>query len=213
MFDQDSFSGSLVAVETILWLNTNLACDRMRSRKEGFFMFENERLGIRVPQGHLAGGVSPEIYNGYRKGLESACIDMVITTELSNGVPAVIASKRADNKPFGGTWFMYGGALHSYRSITEFIMGRVLKESGLTPKIEGLIGFFRTCAEDFLASTMQLCFVGYVPYYECVEQMKSDRDHTECKFFTFEDIVALPISEQHWYPMLVFQQALLTMPA
>ncbi|OHA32388.1 MAG: hypothetical protein A2928_00065 [Candidatus Taylorbacteria bacterium RIFCSPLOWO2_01_FULL_45_15b] len=135
----------------------------------------------------------------------------MVTTTLPDGRHAVIASKRAVGKLFGGKWWMQGGAVHAYRSYTDFVAERAEKECGVRPVIQGLIGVFRTCAEDALGSTMNLCYVGFVPHGE-LEAARHDGDHTAQKFLTMEDLLQLPESEQHWYPMTVFRIALQTMP-
>lgn len=105
---------------------------------------------------------------------------------------------------------MQGGAFHPYRSIVEFLEERAEKECGVRPKIEGLIGVFRTCAEDFHASTTQPCYVGSVAYKDLIKA-KPDIDHTSWRLLKLEDLQTLPEEEKHWYPMLAFRLALESM--
>lgn len=163
-----------------------------------------------VPSGHRSGGVPSAVYDGYRLGLEGACVDVVIATRLVNGTPVVLASKRVIGKPFGGYWWMQGGAVQGYRSILDFLSERAEKECGLRPRIVGLVGFYRTCAEDGIASTMQPCYVATVPR-EAIEQAKADSDHSSWALFSLEDLEKLPPNEQHWYPMRVFRRVLESM--
>lgn len=113
-----SLSGKIVRVETVILTNPYLAAQRNCVAK-GFTPFTSAEgfEEIVVPEGHRAGGVESVYYNGYRQGLDSACDDVVITTWLPVGVPAVLASKRAPGKLFGKKWWMQGGATHSYRGV------------------------------------------------------------------------------------------------
>ena len=113
---------------------------------------------------------------------------------------------------FGGKWWMQGGSYHTYRSISDFVLERAEKECGVRPKIQGLIGVFRTCAEDIICSTTNVCYVGYVPYEEVVKA-QADKDHSDVRLITLCSLDLVPNHEKHWYPMTVFKQALRTMPS
>ena len=209
----ESWSGRSVRVERVICINPFLAAQR-DSVAKGLTSFQaaDEFEDVVIPEGHRAGGVESNVYNGYRQGLDSACIDVVITTRLPVGIPVVLATKRAPGKLFGNKWWMQGGALHSYRSIEDFLCERVQAECGVRPALEGFIGVFRTCADDRLGSTMNLCYVGYVPYEDVVTAGYDD-DHTACRLLTMSDLAFLPDSEKYWYPMYVFRKAMTTMPA
>lgn len=155
-------------------------------------------------------GVEKKVYDSYNLGLERACADVVITLRLPDGQGAVLASKWSNEKPFGGKWWMQGGAFHPYRSITDFLAERAEKECGVRPKIEGLIGVFRTCAEDFHASTIQPCYVGSIEYQD-LKKAKPDIDHSSWRLLKLVDLRNLPEEEKHWYPMLTFKLALESM--
>lgn len=206
-----SLSGTNVSVETIISLNPYLAQCRKISFHEpylGALEFED----VTVPDNHRIGGVGPEVYDGYRQGLDSACADVVITTVLSDGVPAVLTSKRAPGKLFGNKWWMQGGAIHSYRRIIDFLEERAEKECGFRPRVQAFIGVFRTCADDRLGSTINLCYVGFVDHRELIKTHIWDKDHTDFKVLTLDTLKRIPKDEQHWYPMFVFKEALTTMP-
>ena len=205
-----TLSGFVVPVETVIWWNQFLREERQRSRQNGFFM---QILYVRVPAGHRFGGVAQRVYDGYRNGLEGACADIVITARMpKNGTPVVLASRRAMDKPFGRQWWMQGGAVHSYRSLQEFIIERAEKECGVRPKIEGIIGIFRTCAEDKLCSTTQICFVGFAPYEE-LSHVCVDNDHKEWRLIRLDELLELERYDNfHWYPAVTFERALTTMP-
>lgn len=131
---------------------------------------------------------------------------------LPDNVPAVLTSKRAPGKLFGNKWWMQGGAIHSYRLILDFLEERAEKECGFRPSIQAFIGVFRTCADDKLGSTINLCYVGFVDHRELTKARIWDKDHVDFKTLRLEQLKQIPASEKHWYPMLVFDRALTTMP-
>lgn len=207
-----SLSGTFVSVETKIFVNFNLTNDRQGVVARGVaYAGAHDFEEIMVPEGHVSGGVDSAMYDGYRKGLDSACVDVVITTVLPDGVAAVLASKRASGKLFGNKWWMQGGAIHSYRRVHGLLVERAEKECGARPRLEGFIGVFRTCAEDMLGATTNLCYVGFVPYDD-LGKVKTDQDHTGLRLLTLEDCCGLPEEEKHWYPMYTFIIALKTMP-
>lgn len=210
-----SLSGMRVTVETIIFLNPYMEQERRPylddmpyQSSESFFADE-----VVVPEGHVSGGVRSKAYNAYRQGLDSACADVVITTILLDGDPAVLASKRAPGKLFGNKWWMQGGAIHSYRLISDFLLERAEKECGVRPVLEAFMGVFRTCADDLLGSTTNLCYVGFIEYQQLVQAGTLDHDHTDRKLLTLNDLYCLSEDERHWYPMFAFEQALITMPS
>ena len=77
--------------------------------------------------------------------------------------------------------------------------------------MQGFIGVFRTCADDRLGCTTNLCYVAYVPYEE-LTAAGIDDDHTDLRILSLSDIGLLPDEEKHWYPMFAFRKALDTMP-
>ena len=203
-----TLSGTMARVETIIWVNRHLKEDRENAKKYGF---KSETTDILVPEGQRTGGVPAPIYDAFSVGSERACADIVVTTHFLNGKPAVLAIKRAANKPFGNKWWMQGGSYHTYRLITDFVIERAEKECGIRPELQGIIGQFRTCADDYVCSTTNICYVGYVPYHELVK-VQADKDHSSVRLFTLEDLASLPAEAMHWYPDIVFNQALRTMP-
>ena len=207
---EKSSSGEIVSVESVVLENKNLAEDRMLVREHA--VPPCEYAVVRVPAGHIVGGVDSATYDGYRKGLDSACADIVITTIKPDGQAAVISTKRAKNKMLGGFWWVQGGAMHSYRNLTDFLKDRAEAECGVQPTIEAVIGVYRTAAEDLLGCTTNVCYVGSVEYGELMSQVKFDADHSAWKILTLSDIKGLPSEECHWYPMRVFRMALNTMP-
>lgn len=208
----ESLSGKRVTVETKIFVNPYLALERKNAAK-GIFseIFHCEFEEVKVPEGHCLGGVDSDIYDGYRKGLDSACVDVVVTTLLRHDKPAVLAFKRAPGKLFGQKWWMQGGALYSYCSITNFVFERIWKKCRVPPDIQGFIGVFRTYPDDFLGSTVNLCYVGFVQRHK-LAQVHLDKNYTDFRLLTLEDLEDLPDEEKHWYPMFTFRQALTTMP-
>ena len=199
----------MVKVETKIWWNRHLREDREDAMKNGF-QFETE--DVLVPEGQRTGGVPTPVYDAFSVGSERACADIVITTHLADGTPAVLTARRAMNKPFGGKWWMQGGSYHTYRLRTDFLLERAEKECGVRPVIQGMIGEFRTCAEDFVCSTTNSCYVGYA-LYDAIMKARADKDHSGLRLLTLDDLSSIPPEERHWYPMFVFKQALTTMPA
>ncbi len=203
----DTLSGTVVKVETIIWFNRHLWEDREHARKNGF---EFESKDILVPKGQHTGGVPAPVYDAFSAGSERACADIVVTTHLPSGKPAVLAIKRGMDKPFGGQWWMQGGSYHTYRLMTDFVLERAEKECGVRPEIQGVIGQFRTCAEDYICSTTNTCFVGYAPY-DAIIRARTDKDHSSWCLLQVEDILVSPFFRgMHWYPRFAFLQALST---
>lgn len=211
--DLDSWAGREVGVEAILWETPlpELALNRIRR------FIPHEYVSVRVPNGHLAGGVPPEMYNsGFRRGLEAGCADIVVATWLPGHIPAVLAVKRAVSKCFGGSWWMMGGAIHAYRMIRDCVAERASKEAGVNATPEALIGFYRTCAEDEPASTIQPCYVATVPpgTFDDLMMANIDLDHVNKTLLSLDGIRQIPDGDPslHWYPRRVFTRVLETMP-
>lgn len=166
---------------------------------------------VQVPSGHRL-GVDESVYLGYRRGLDSACADIVITSRNVHGEPVVLLTRRA-KAPFNGVWWVQGGAIHAYRSIIEFVKERAKRECGVEPLIETLIGIYRTCAEDGVASTLNLCYCGRI-FRADLERSRpvADRDHSTWKLFTLSEYNALPSTECHPYIDRVVRLCLTSMP-
>lgn len=214
-----SLSGKRVELDCALWVNPNLAEER-----QGFLGYDAiirdtpvpssaDNSTVIVPAGHRQGGVPKEAYDAYRAGLDSFCVDVVITTNIGGlkGTPAVLAMKRVPNVCFAGKWWMMGGAVHSYRPLFEFIQERAERECGVKPGIRARIGLFRTAAPDILACTTNLCLLGQVWHDQIVDKFRADSDHSVHRLLTLENLKNLPEDEKHWYPMFCFQRALETM--
>lgn len=200
-----------VETETIIWINGELKNQRKKLRENPEAeLYSYPTILMEIPAGHMNDFVPDEAHSAYRARKEVACADIVITTILPSGKPAVLSSKRNKNSCFGGCWWMQGGSYGAYSPIVDFVIGRAKKECGMEPNMEGVIGLFRTCAEDFHASTTNICYVGFVPYKSMT---KPDQDHSQQKWLTFSDLNMLPKKNRHWYPMLVFSLALETMPS
>lgn len=192
---------------------------------ENFFLKEEWRCHTAISRVHavtLAGqpegvtsGVSPKVYNEYRRGRDSACVDIVLVTRLENGNPAVLMSLRKPNVCFGGKWWIYGGALQAYMSIEEFIAGQATKECGILVTPEVLVGVYRTMAEDFIGSTLQPCYAARVPIEVIRAKMSVDEGHSSVRLFTISDLCLLEGKREddyHWYPVRVALLALENMP-
>ncbi len=146
---------------------------------------------VNIPMG-VTDTVPPEIYGEYRRGRDSACVDMVIVTRLPTGDPAVMLSMRKPTVCFGGKWWIYGGALQAYVPDDEFVSRRATRECGVEVKPEVLIGVYRTCAGDHIGSTLQPCYAARVSYDAVMENMKKDEGHTDVRLFTLEQLRGIP---------------------
>ena len=166
---------------------------------------------VAPPEG-ITQGVPGDVYNAYRRGRDSACVDIMLCTRSPLGSAAVLLSKRASNVCFANKWWMYGGALGSYEPIEEFLAGRVEKECGIRAKPEVLIGVYRTCAADFIGSTLQPCYAARIPYGKATAKATTDSAHSSVRLFTRSELETIPIDEQHWYPMRVARLVLDNLP-
>jgi ADP-ribose pyrophosphatase YjhB (NUDIX family) len=198
---------STIFYEDVIIENRNLRADWLRRLPfpSGF------ELVTSVPEG-VTSGVDPETYSAYRKGRDSACVDLVITTELENGEPAVMLSLRSKDVCFGGKWWVYGGALQAYESIDNFISDRAKRECGVEARPQALIGVYRTCAEDFVGSTLNLCYMTFVQVETLRAFMATDDRHQRVALFSTSELSHLDKGEQHWYPMRVARLALEALP-
>ncbi len=177
-------------------------------------------------------GVGQTTYNGYRLGLTSACVDIVLVQHI-DGALTVPMVKRA-KAPFGNTYWIMGGALHAFRPVNQFILWRAARECGLDPEglgidefvlrykldadtqsalginIIGPLGLYRTPAEDTpegsACDTLNLCLLGY---YNGDRGLYHDRDHAGIRWFRENEL--RPGACGHWYPEHVGRRALAIM--
>ncbi len=103
---------------------------------------------------------------------------------------------------------MYGGAIPVGSNLQEFLINKAQKEVGLTPILEGLIGFFYTTDEVAGIASLQPCYVALI---EDLTGMITDKDHDAVQVLTLAEYQALPQEERHWYPDCVFEAALSSM--
>lgn len=167
-----------------------------------------------LPEG-VKDGVSPEVYNAYRQGRDSACVDIVFVTRGENGTPMVVMSLRAPNACYGNKFWIYGGALGAYQSIGDFIAAKAEKECGVRAEPQALIGVYRTMAEDKIGSTTQPCYVAEVPIAAIREKGHVDGAHTSLTLMSEINLLYLNHHRDyriHWYPLRVAILALRNMP-
>ena len=207
---QETLSGTMVEVDSIVSVNPNLRLDRIQARIYGF---APPTENVVVPPGQRIGRVSQESDDEINARKECACADIVITTHLAfeNGTPAVLAIKRAKSEPFGGCWWMQGGGYEGYRLISDFLLERAERECRVRPALEGFMGVFRTCAEYAVRSTTNLCYVGFAEFDQ-IRQAVIDQEHTDWRLLTLATLDTLAPEETHWYPLFTFRRALETMP-
>ncbi len=65
---------------------------------------------------------------------------------------------------------------------------------------KALLGVCRTCAADYIGSTLQVCYAGEVPYAN-VKHSFADSGHTDSRLFELSELDGIPEEQQHWYPM------------
>lgn len=194
-----SASGLAVSLEgPALLINHDLQEQRARVRA-GTEKLHRKSYEVIVPAGHVCGGVLPAVYNAYRRGLDSAGADCVITTMLPSGHAAVLLARRGQGKCHAGQWWIFGGATHAYRPILDFLAERIKAEIGVSAAIEGLIGVYRCAASDFAASVLVLCYVAFVEYSAIAACVRVDADHTARQLFTLDEYLQLPEAERHPY--------------
>ncbi len=209
-----SYSGEDRCMSCVIFKQSEsaLANQRFQAAHSNQDHHEEDFFRVTIPPGHRANGVPADIYHGYREGLVGACADIVMTTVLPKGLPAVLAIKRGPNACFAGKWWMQGGAVPCYMPLIEFVKMRAEQECGVRPFVEGIIGVFRTAADDKVADTIQTCHVGFVKYEEVAAKFKEDAAHSDRRLLTLGDInIIMPASGMHWYPNLCFRAALRTM--
>jgi len=177
-----------------------------------------------------SGGIEIDTYHGYRRGLVSACADIVLVRGDKNPKVPLLWRKKA---PFGKQWWVMGGAIHNFRRVEHFLLYRALVECGLiyssmSPNdfyeknkeqlssgslmgitIVGLVGCYRTAAQDSdedenVCDTINLCYLGIV---DSNARFSHDQDHKHIKWFTRDDIKKNE-KKLHWYPKRVAQRAL-----
>jgi ADP-ribose pyrophosphatase YjhB (NUDIX family) len=199
----------VIFFEGIIFENPNLRNDWIGSRPYP----DASIMSIpHKPEGVRTNGVDETIYTGYRMGLDSACVDIVITTRLEDGTPAVLMSRRKDNVCYGGMWWIYGGALQAYKTIDNFIADRAKKECGIIVSPQALIGVYRTMSYNLIGSTIQLCYVTTVPVSDIQSRMVTDDGHIEIRLFTLKDLPPESNEEYHQYVLRVSKIALSNMP-
>jgi len=203
-----SLSGQRVLVDGIILENSGFVDEWRESRKTR--RPAQELLSVTVPSGHRTGGVPQDTYLAYRQGLECACADVVIATILESGEPAVLGLRRS-NPPYKNMWYMPGGAIHSYMPYTEFLVGKIRKETGLNMAPEVLLGVYRNNAEDYPCSVTALCYAALVPV-EAIRATKPADGHDDWRLFTAADLDQLPPEQTHWYPMHVWRRVLSAVP-
>lgn len=186
----------------------------------------DNRLNIRVPVSATRKGVTQPAYDGYRLGLVSACADVVIVKD--GKVPLI----RRAQPPFGGMWWIMGGAVFNFRPIHQFLLWKIYKECGLdTLGIEefiakykltdadyscegvhfvGYLGCARTAAEDTtdpakVCDTLNVCGMAMIT---TKRDLYHDKDHSAIRWVDREDLEKEPNLCGHWYPQWAASKAL-----
>lgn len=168
------------------------------------------------PMVEETGNVSPDIYNAYRRGRQSACADIVIVTRLPDGRGAVLLSMRNDDVCFPGTWWIYGGATPVYQDPVEFVSTRARRECGVPVWPQILLGCYVTSSAGTRpahnGSTFNQLYAAQAPF-EMIEQHRHiDEGHAAVQLFTLDEYAALPRVQKHWYIEKAARLAIENMP-
>ncbi len=75
---------------------------------------------VPIPPEATRQGVTGDVYDAYRRGLSSACADVVLV-QVKDGVPKVPLIRRA-RPPFGGYWWIMGGGIFTLRPIDHVLL-------------------------------------------------------------------------------------------
>lgn len=156
--------------------------------------------------------MAAEHYHGYRHVKVGACADVLVWT-YSGGVPAVILTQRKKNSCFGGKWWVQGGAIGKAISCTDFVAQCALKECGSLPKIQALVGIYRTtdpgAGDQQMVSTIQVAYFGFVEPAKVI--LSPDEHHAEVALMTKDEYRSLPEEQKHWYPTCLIETLFRTM--
>lgn len=172
-------------------------------------------------------GVPGAIYDAYRRGLASACADVVLV-KITGDIPAVPLIRRK-KPPFQDCWWLMGGSIFTHRPIHQFLLWKALAETGIEGNVNveqfvekhnlqdedcslagisiiGCLGVCRTVAEDMegtgrVCDTINLCYLGLV---QREYTLFPDKDHTDVQWLSG----ILPGSCNHWYPEWAARKAL-----
>lgn len=174
-------------------------------------------------------GVSPKFYHGYRRGLMSACADVVCVSKRGKELAVPLISRA--KPPFQGGWFVQGGAIFNYRLIPQFALWKMLSEAGAIAcdmdtflKVNYPAGFwwngmatilplplgvYRTAAEDNLPG--EACDTLNIAYLALLSEgfpFGHDSDHTALRWVTLPELEVNPNLCGHWYPHHLATRAL-----
>lgn len=166
----------------------------------------------------IQSSADPVHYHGYREGKVSHCVDVVAYSFTDDGTPGAIMTFRGSGVCFEKKWWMQGGALSKAASEMEFVARCGQKESGSLPRIEALVGVFRTSEFIFgpnndmkrQISTVETVYIGFVPPEHL--KLRADENHTNAVLMTKEMYAKVPEEEKHWYPTRLLNVLFRTMP-
>jgi ADP-ribose pyrophosphatase YjhB (NUDIX family) len=151
--------------------------------------------------------LSDTAYTEMQLGSTYACADIVIVTKCSDGTFKVLLSKRGDGKPFAGIWWVHGGKLGAGELPEDVAQIRATRECGIGVSPHVLLGVYHTIAPDYMCNTIQPCYAAFVEHGR-LRRVRVDRDHSEIRLFSVEELDGLPEHEKAWYPMYVAERAI-----
>lgn len=185
---------------------------------------------ICVPRDATRSGVPAEVYDGYRLGLMSACADVVCVRDTDGKLEVPLISRA--KPPFQGGWWVQGGAMHNFRSIRQFLLWKLFRESGnFDGNIEEFVetyhlgddslscdgvrlvgfplGIYRTSAEDILPGKVcDTLNLAYLALWPAGLPFGHDKDHVALRWVTLPELLADKNLCGHWYPQHLATRAL-----
>ncbi len=185
---------------------------------------------IHIPNDATRSGVLTESYDGYRLGLMSACADVVCVRETDEKLEVPLIARA--RPPFRDGWWMQGGAIFNFRSVPQFLLWKLFRESGnFEGSIEEFVekyhlddaalecngvqlvgkplGIYRTTAEDSMPGKVcDTLNLAYLALWPTKLSFGHDKDHTSLRWVTLAELEANPNLCGHWYPQCLAMRAL-----
>lgn len=218
---------TIIKTPDALLIDLVRGCLAGKSLLESGFTRDLQQVGI--PIAATMHGVSTEFYHGYRRGLISACADVVCVSKRGGkwAVPLIFRA----HPPFEGVWWVQGGAIFNYRLIQQFAVWKMLTEAGaiacdmdtflkesysmgyswngMATFLPLPLGVYRTAAEDNLPG--EACDTLNIAYLALLSEdfpFGHDRDHTAVRWVTLPELLADGNLCGHWYPQHLATRAL-----
>ncbi|MBI1998854.1 MAG: hypothetical protein HYS73_00785 [Parcubacteria group bacterium] len=191
--------------------------------------FTTKLQEVEIPAAATRNGIPQRSYHIYRRGLMSACADVVCVRDVG-GRPEVPLISRT-KPPFQGGWFVQGGAIFNYRLIPCFALWKLLTEArviacdmdvflesefpyglswrGMVSLVPLPLGVYRTAAGDNLpGEACDTLNIAYLALLSDEFPFGYDSDHTAVRWVTLPELLADSNLCGHWYPQHLAIRAL-----